>query len=244
METQHLFQRLQTELAKMISEVAPGERLPSEPLLSRQLGVSRATLREAMRTFESQGLIRRKQGLGTFVVSHSHVFESGLEVLESIETLARRTGLDVCMGELSIEDIQAGEEAAGVFTLPAGTPLVEIKRIILAESRPVAYLWDTLPQKFLSPGELQQNFTGSVLDLLIRREGDHFSHSLTEIQSVAAPSHIARALQIQRGDVLLLFIARLFDINQQVVDYSFSYFLPGYFRFQVVRSLNGFQKNT
>jgi GntR family transcriptional regulator len=35
--------------------------------------------------------------------------------------------------------------------------------------------------------------------------------------------------------VLLLFIARLYDENGVVVDYSSSYFLPGYFRFHVVR---------
>ena len=82
------FQRLQVLLAKIIAETTPGERLVAEPELARQLGVSRATLREAMRTFEGQGLIRRRQGVGTFVVSHPQVMDSGLEVLQSIEALA------------------------------------------------------------------------------------------------------------------------------------------------------------
>jgi GntR family transcriptional regulator len=54
-----------------------------------------------MRTFETQGLIRRRQGSGTYVVRPSHVIESGLEVLESIETLSNRIGLKVSVGELS-----------------------------------------------------------------------------------------------------------------------------------------------
>ena len=81
------------QLASLLAVASPGERLPSEPELARQLGVSRATLREAMRTFEGQGLIRRRQGVGTFVVSHTQVMESGLEVLESIESLASKIGL-------------------------------------------------------------------------------------------------------------------------------------------------------
>jgi GntR family transcriptional regulator len=46
---------------------------------------------------------------------------------------------------------------------------------------------------------------------------------------------VARKLGIQRGDVLLRFIAYLYTSAGRVVDYSFSDFLPGYFRFHVVR---------
>lgn len=77
------FQRLQNELATVISSTPHGEKLPSEPLLAKKLGVSRATLREAMRTFEGQGFIRRRQGVGTFVVGPIQVIETGLEVLEN-----------------------------------------------------------------------------------------------------------------------------------------------------------------
>jgi len=235
------FHRLQIELGEMISKISPGEQLPAEPLLSRQMGVSRATLREAMRTFESQGLIRRKQGVGTFVVSHSHVIESGLEVLESIETLASRIGLDVYMGEFNYSQIVAGEELAKELNLLPGHALIDIKRVIQAENHPVAYLCDTLPAEVIDLSTIENNFTGSVLDLLMKKDTLKLSHSYTEIQSVAAPSEIARALQIQRGDVLLLFIARLYDIEQKVVDFSYSYFLPGFFRFHVIRSLSNLQ---
>ena len=40
---------------------------------------------------------------------------------------------------------------------------------------------------------------------------------------------------LQRGDVLLRFISYLYASSGRVLDYSFSYFLPGYFRFHVVR---------
>jgi GntR family transcriptional regulator len=73
------FQRLQADLAELIAKSEPGTRLPSEPDLAAELGVSRATLREAMRTFETQGLVRRRQGAGTFVVGQPPVMEGGLE---------------------------------------------------------------------------------------------------------------------------------------------------------------------
>jgi GntR family transcriptional regulator len=231
----HPFQRLQGQLASLIASTPPGEKLPAEPDLAKQLGVSRATLREAMRSFEGQGIIRRRQGVGTFVVGQSPVLESGLEVLESIESLAHRIGLDVSMGDLNINQIHANDEQADVLNVTVGSDLVQVSRVIMTSDRPVAYLVDILPVDILTPDDLQQGFTGSVLDLLLRRNTPNLSRSVAEIRSVAASADIARSLEIQRGDVLLEFVARLYASEERVVDYSQSYFLPGYFRFQVVR---------
>ncbi len=234
-EPKRLFQRLQNELSSLIADTPAGERLPSEPELARRLGVSRATLREAMRSFEGQGLIRRRQGVGTFVVNQTNVIETGLEVLESIETLAKRMNLRVSMGDLQIDHLIADETRAEALHVLQGSPLVQVTRVINAENRPVAYLVDLLPEEHLSPADLQDGFTGSVLDQLLRRPTLKLVESKTDIRAVSASPEIARALQIQRGDVLLLFVAQLYAADGSVVDYSYSYFLPGYFRFHVVR---------
>lgn len=229
------FRRLQAELIQMIESMPAESQLPSEPYLARQLGVSRATLREAMRAIEGQGLIRRRQGVGTFVVGKIPVIESGLEVLESIETLAQRIGLKVRMGELSVEQHKAEAIEAAALGLPLGTLLTRVERVIYTENTPIAYLVDILPVDVLDKADLNSSFTGSVLDLLLRRGVPELAHSRTEIRATGATPEVARALQVQRDDVLLHFIAYLYAKTGKVVDYSHSYFLPGYFRFHVVR---------
>jgi len=231
-------QRLLDTLGRMIAETSPGDRLPSEPVLAHQLGVSRATLREAMRTFETQGMIHRRQGAGTFVVHPSQVIASGLEVLESIETLARRIELPVAMGELRTENRPATPEEAKVLGLEPGAGILCLTRPILVEGHPVAYLVDILLEDLLSSEELQQGFTGSVLDLLLKRGSPPLGTSRCDINAVIATTDIARAMRIQRGDVLLRFEACLYSTDGRVIDYSFSYFLPGYFRFHVVRRID------
>jgi GntR family transcriptional regulator len=229
------FQRLQADLAAMIAKLPANSRLPSEPELAKQLGVSRATLREAMRMFETQGLIRRRQGAGTFIVGQVPVIDSGLEVLESLETMARRMGLTVSMGDAAIERIPADEENAAALGLPGGMPLVRVSRVMQADARPVAYLIDALPEDVLRPDELNGGrFSGSVLDYLIQR-GDPLTVSQAAISACGASAEVAKMLEIQRGDVLLQITAKLFSGSGQVVDYSYSYFLPGYFKFHVVR---------
>lgn len=232
-----LSQRLHEDLAEIISATKPGDRLLTEPDLAKQLGVSRATLREAMRTFETQGFLLRRQGVGTFVVRPTQVLESGLEVLESIETLAKRTGLPVSSGKVDLEQRQATSEECDALGMELGCTVISVSRVIMAEGRPAAYLVDILPEDILSPDELQQGFSGSVLDLLLERGNPQLVNSHCEIAAVAADSTISRALHIQRGDAILKFSSRLFALDGRVVDCSYSYFLPGYFRFHVVREL-------
>lgn len=232
------YEKLQIDLANLIASTPSGEKLPTEPVLAQKMGVSRATLREAMRSFESQGLIRRRQGIGTFVVRRPQVIESGLEVLESIETLADRIQLEVAMDALRIQQIQADSEQADRMKIAEGDLLTKVSRIIRADNRPVAFLIDILPSDVFSPSEAEADFSGSVLDLIQKRGYPPLAYSSTEIRVVEASSEIARELEVQRGDGLQLFVACLFSTTGQVIDYSYSYFLPGYFRFHVVRRLS------
>jgi DNA-binding GntR family transcriptional regulator len=45
---------------------------------------------------------------------------------------------------------------------------------------------------------------------------------------------VAKALEIQRGDVLLRLSSRIYVDSDQVIDYSLGYFLPGYFDFHIL----------
>jgi GntR family transcriptional regulator len=228
-------QRLHEALGKIIADTPPGERLLTEPELAKQLSVSRATLREAMRTFETQGLIYRHQGSGTFVIHPSQIIDTGLEILESIETLSKRVGLAVSMGDLHIAHVPASEEYARSLSVEVNEQVLYVSRVIHAEGRPVAFLIDIVPDDVLTTEEVRAGFTGSMLDLLLKRGTPTLVSSRCEINAVQASPDVARALRIQRGDVLLRFIAYLFSTSGRVVDYSYSYFLPGFFNFHVIR---------
>ena len=230
------FQRLQADLAKLIANTPAGSRLMSEPDLAKQMGVSRATLREAMRTFETQGLIRRRQGSGTYVVGKFEVIDAGLEVLESLETMARRMNLEVSVSDLHVEQVQADATVADGLCVEEGTALTHVRRVMRADGRPVAYLIDFLPEDLLKPADLPAEFRGSVLDYLIGC-GIDLQVSRAAISATNAPADVAKALEIQRDDVLLRFASQLFDAKGRVVDYSLSYFIPGYFNFHVNRRI-------
>jgi GntR family transcriptional regulator len=228
---------LHENLELLISTKESGDRLPSEPALAKELGVSRATLREAMRTFEIQGMIRRRQGSGTYVTRPSQKLQSGLEVLESIQTVANRLGLQVRLGKWRA--IRRPPQDGEILTLglEPGESVLDVRRVIIAEGRPAAFLIDVLPLDVLTPEDLEVGFTGSVLDILLIRGTPSLHVSRTDINAITASEEVARALDIQRGDALLCFFADLYTTSGEIIDHSYSYFLPGYFNFHVVRQV-------
>ncbi|MEK6256728.1 MAG: GntR family transcriptional regulator [Chloroflexota bacterium] len=232
-----LSKRLHQQLGQIIAETTAGERIPSEPQLAKDLQVSRATLREAMRTFETQGLIYRKQGVGTFAIHPSRVIQTGLEVLQSIHTLANNIDLEVQMGDYHIGYTNITQAEAETLNLTSDDECLKVSWVMEAEARPVAYLIDVLPLDVLDIEDVQEDFDGSILDILAKQENMELTTSRTEINALAADREIARALGIQRGDVVLFFKAVLYTSEGRAVDYSYSYFLPGYFKFHVVRQI-------
>lgn len=221
---------------------APGDRLPSEIELSQRLGISRPTLREALRQLEEEGAIIRKHGVGTFVAAPQPVIEAGLEVLESIDRMAERCGLRTTMSEARVETRPATPIELAQLGGTDPLPVTVVTRVIMADGERVARLTDVVPQAYLHEEDLTRGevgFHGSVLDLFLARGWPALAHSRTELAAEAASADLARALHVARGAPLLRLEAKLYAQDNGVVDYSTSHFVPGYFRFHVVRRIGG-----
>ena len=238
-DSRPLYTRASEALKMLIEqgEYHPGERLPSEHELSDRLGISRPTLREALRQLAEERVIVRRHGVGTFVAQPPPVIETGLEVLESLERLAQRLGLHTQMSELSLAERPATADEREKLGLAEGGDVTVITRVIEAVGQRIAYLIDVVPVAYLCCAELNAGFQGSVLDHFLARGWPTLSHSYTELLAEAASSELARRLHIQRGSPVLRLEARLMGQDGQVVDYSNSYFVPGHFRFHVVRRI-------
>jgi len=219
-------------------EYQAGQQLPSEGELARQLGISRPTLREALHSLELEGLIYCRHGVGTFVApSYGKRMESGLEVLESIERLASRIGLETNMGEADIEERTATQAEQTELGLKLPSVVLSVARSILVDDRPVAFLRDVLPIEHLRKDDLIGSFHGSVIDVLLKRGSPPLSYSLTKLAAVSADSAFSDLLDIVPNTPLMRLEARLFSKDNLVVDYSISHFVPGYFDFHVVRRI-------
>jgi GntR family transcriptional regulator len=230
-------QDLESILEEMMKNLNPGDQLPPEPTLARQLSVSRAMLREVITTLVERGLLIRKHGVGTFLASRTPFLESGLEVLESLDSVARRIGLETEMRwlDINMRAAEPGEISALGLEDVAGQMVIRISRVILVSGQPVAYLVDIVPENYLRLEEMEGSLHGSVFDILVSRASPTLAYSRTEIFAENASAFLAERLSIKKGTALVKLEAQLFSTEEKVIDYSLSYFVPGFFKFHVMR---------
>jgi GntR family transcriptional regulator len=228
----------QQYLTSLIEEgiYQPGQQFPSEADLATQLGISRATLREALLNLEQEGAIIRKHGVGTFVApSYGQRLEGGLERLESILALASRQGLELAYDDLEVSEEPAGKALAEILQVPPGANVTCVRRVIMADGKPVAFMWDAILASVLSPAEVNGRFAGSVLDLLRNKADFRVAQAVAYIIALNADRLLAEKLEIERGRAVLLLEELLYDEEGTPVEFSRNYFVPDFFRFHVVR---------
>ncbi|MGC9467843.1 MAG: GntR family transcriptional regulator [Anaerolineae bacterium] len=229
--------QIEIALSQLLKQLQPGDQLPPEPELAKQLGVSRPTLREVLRSFAERGLLVRRQGVGTFVASRLPILEAGLEVLESLDRVASRLGLETEMMHLSVAEREATDAELKGLNLGDPTTVLVVDRVIAIEDEPVADLRDVVPTRYLREADLDERFRGSILDVLLERGSPVLSISRTQIMAESAGHDHAQRLEVEVGSPLLKLVAQLYSYDEHIVDYSVSTFVPGHFRFHVMRQV-------
>ena len=204
------YQRIQRVLEERLvaGDYPVGSLMPTEIELASEFATSRFTVREALRHLTERGYIKRKQGLGTRVVSTDPKAEyvQSFESLESLMQVAvetwfvfhetTRITLD---GELA-ERVggREGEEwfrITGVrWTHPGG--------------RAVCHIQSFIPPRFANViGELE-NHDGPFFSLLERYDQGPIDEVVQEIRAVAMPPEISRTLGLPRESWALQLLRR------------------------------------
>jgi DNA-binding FadR family transcriptional regulator len=95
-EPKALHKAVQDQICDLINAgvLTPGQTLPSERELSQQLGVSRNSLREALRVLEARGIVVTKHGVGRSIRDVDPLLVNDWGVTESIQTLTVREVLE------------------------------------------------------------------------------------------------------------------------------------------------------
>lgn len=215
----------------------PGDKLPPEPALAQQMEVSRATLREALRSFEQQGIITRRQGVGTFVNRRPLYIESGLETLESIELLLQSRHLTPAIKSRQARSERALPKAAGRLALKEGTPLTVVSSTYAVDDQRVAYLLEVTPTG-LVPADGIDGQPVSLLAYMLE-EKSHFdlSYAIAHIVPVHGNEEICSALEIENATLLFFIDQTVYTSANVPCYYSRNYYLPTVFDFHLIRKI-------
>lgn len=208
------------------------ERLPSEFDLSKQLGVSRATLREALRILEEENIIVRRHGVGTFV-NTKPTFLSGIEQLNSITHMIEQAGMKAGTIFLSSQIQELSENDLTRFACEEDEQILFVERVRTANGEPVVYCMDKVPQKILPENfEYKQE---SLLEILEKQAGKHISYAVANIEPLGYHEKVSPILQCEPETALLVLKQMHYDQHDEPILYSINYFKADQFSFQVLR---------
>lgn len=215
--------------------IRPGSRLPPEPELASRLGVSRATLREALRSLEDEGLVTRTRGTGTFVAHHPRA-RNNLDVNFGVSEAIRAAGMLPGCEELVTRIEVAGEEAQRLGIRPE-QEVVVVERVRTADGRRVVLSFDVLPADLLAeqPDVLPRLGRDSIYDTMERRLGVVIHHGVATFSPVRASAAIARKLHVSAGSAMLRLDQVDYDEAGRPVLSSHEYHLADAFEFVVIR---------
>jgi GntR family transcriptional regulator len=178
----------QVEQAIADGRLSPGDRLPPERELAAEHGVSRMTVRQALQTLESRGLLRRAIGRsgGSFLAQPK--LERELGTFSGLSEQLRRQGVE-----------------AGARVVSAGVigGEIEIVRVRLADGEPFALERSCFPADRFA-GLLELELTGSLYDLLDEHLDAAPVRTVERIEPVLADMDEAGALGVPTGTPLML----------------------------------------
>ncbi|MEU4833552.1 GntR family transcriptional regulator [Streptosporangium sp. NPDC023615] len=222
------------QVAEQISEairrgdLPPGSRLDNEILLADRLGVSRPTVRQAIRYLVDKGLLVRKRGVGTQVV-HGQVRRS-VELTSLYDDL-RRAGQEPATGVLLLRHVPADEEIAAILGVAPGTEVSHLERIRYAAGEPLALLRNWLPAPLvpLTAESLQER----GLYELLRSAGVRMRVANQRMGARAATAAEARLLGERRGAPLLTMARTTYDDQGRAVEHGSHVYRASHYSLEV-----------
>ena len=176
---------------------ADGAQLPNEARLGEMLGVSRITMRHALRNMEEWGLLRREQGRGTFVRSSTVI--AGVQGPTSFTQEMADRGLAAASRVLELSAARADNAVASALEVREGTALCKIRRLRSGGGKPIGIQTAYLPAKRV-PGLVDIGELPSSLYITLRDRFGLIPQSALEIYRVGAVAESdAELLEVSVG---------------------------------------------
>ncbi|MEV0565237.1 GntR family transcriptional regulator [Dactylosporangium sp. NPDC050588] len=139
-----LYVRIERELRARLAGARPGDTVPAESVLATEFGVARMTVRAALNALESDGLIERIQGRGTFVRQRPEPRAAGtlMSFHDQVRGWGRTPRSRLLEGEVRAA---SAAEAAALGLTSAAPRVVSIARVRLADDVPLAVEYACFP---------------------------------------------------------------------------------------------------
>lgn len=213
-------------------EVAVDARLPSEPALAQEHGVSRVTVRRALDKLASDGMIERRPGSGTFVSGSGKtsmpVVADFSNVLTHLVEMGRKTGVRL----ISFGYVNATPAMAEELRLDPGERLQRSVRVRLIDGQPFSYLVTHVPER-IGMSYSEADLASTPLLELLERSGLVAERATQVIGATLAGPEAAGALDLDIGAALLSMTRVVFEPSGRGIEHLQALYRPDRYSFHM-----------
>ena len=178
------------------------QQLPSESQLGERFGVSRITVRRALQTLESEGLIYRRQGLGSFV-QDNRVRQGLVRLTDFVEDMAQ-AGLVGSSEVLHYGPVPAPPDVAEALGLDESTTVFRLDRLRFGDDEPIAFDCTWLPVFYAQLLDGHDLTHETIYQILERDYQVPVLRGRYRIEAAGADAELAAHLGLPEGHPLLL----------------------------------------
>jgi len=191
-------------LAKIDAGTWPAQSMiPTESELCEEYGVSKITVREAIKLLVRDGRLSRVAGKGTFIMPQK--IEQKLNRFFSFTRWAQQNGLEPASRILKVESLPADVHIAGHLDMPQGEPVTRIERLRLGNNEPLMLEVIWVPASLCPDLHLQDLANVPLNDILQEVYGIVLSRARESIEPQTADDYVSKLLSVER-EVLLLHV--------------------------------------
>ncbi len=201
------------------NQLRRNDQLPSEATIAKTLGVSRNTLREAYISLESEGVIIRKHGIGTFI-SNSSVIQDSLNEFLPFAQIIKEGGYTPGFKTLSMAYVNAPPDISEIFATSPTQELRCIKRIVLADQQAVIHIEDYIAPNVDATIQNWDAFDGNMVEFLAASLTTPLHQIQSRIRAAALSSDVSQYLELDEGAPILSVRSTIFAADNQPVTYS------------------------
>jgi GntR family transcriptional regulator len=230
------YQQLADLLRREISERGAQRevfQLPSENELAERHGITRATVRHALRVLEQDGWIYRQKGVGSFAAIR-RVEHELTHLVSTTEDMLRR-GWPLTTRLVSLQRIQAAPYVAHAVEVPDGAPVYELCRLRLVDDEPLSLQTAYLPCE-LCPSLEDNDLTNSLYGLLETRYDLRLWTGKEILRARCAASLEADLLRVKEDTPVMYMERTTYAANGAAVEYLESVWRGDRYDFKVTLS--------
>ena len=228
-----IYLQIEDYLLKEMDEgrLQPGQKIPSANDLSREMGVSRMTVLQALRELTHMGRLFSSVGKGTYV-SQQEKLETDMRSVWGFTETFTAQGFKVSSQLISSNHIVADAVLAKALEVPEGTPIFRMERKRLLNDQPVGLEIVHLSELDV-PGIDQHDWNvESLYEVLREQYGKEPICGRNYIEAMAADEEIARLLCITKNTPVLATSRISCLANQKPVEYVTAFYRSDLIRFK------------